>query len=406
MRRIKKLEENYFLLQEKYDQLVIVVNQNKEKCDSNKREQDDQINETRNHFENYRQEIDQYRRETTTLIAQLQEKINRLNRQQELLDTKQNEHGIAISDLTLQREILAKLSLEIEQIINARREDINRLDQFSQKLDHIGDLFNQVRDVLGENNSVTNNLQEIRKLFLGQKLSLDKIELRVQQIEENILTHNERLTASEERLNNFKVTVQKLDQRMNVLENDLRSINEDLNNKTLQINQTNALASDAVQQVNDLRGLIDAISGQLASLKQSVQNLEQIMARLQTLENRPFDPSVQAMLDELNSLKTRVSDLEQATAIVTPDPETANDTNYEELFQKIREIVSSILQFREEINVQINDLKTQLEQLLSAQKKEQPKPSPPTPTPAREKGKIIPYLESLPPIDLLDNIWI
>ena len=193
---------------------------------------------------------------------------------------------------------------------------------------------------------------------------------------------------------------------MNVLENDLRSINEDLNNKTLQINQTNALASDAVQQVNDLRGLIDAISGQLASLKQSVQNLEQIMARLQTLENRPFDPSVQAMLDELNSLKTRVSDLEQATAIVTTNPETANDTNYEELFQKIREIVSSILQFREEINVQINDLKTQLEQLLSAQKEEQPKPSPPTPTPAREKSKIIPYLESLPPIDLLDNIWI
>ena len=193
---------------------------------------------------------------------------------------------------------------------------------------------------------------------------------------------------------------------MNVLENDLRSINEDLNNKTLQINQRNALASDAVQQVNDLRGLIDAISGQLASLKQSVQNLEQIMARLQTLENRPFDPSVQAMLDELNSLKTRVSDLEQATAIVTTNPETANDTNYEELFQKIREIVSSILQFREEINVQINDLKTQLEQLLSAQKEEQPKPSPPTPTPAREKSKIIPYLESLPPIDLLDNIWI
>lgn len=415
----------------------MIVNQNKEKCDDNKREHDDKMEESRKRFENYRQEIDEYRRETTILIAQLQEKLNRLDKKQELLDKQQNEHSSAIKDLSIQRDTLAKLSLQIKQIIDARLGDVNRLNQFSQKLDHINDLFNQVRDVLEKingNDSIENEFKKIRNLFVGQNGSMKDIESRIQQIEQNITNHNQQLTDIEERLNNFKTTVQKLNQSIVVIqsnlepiEEQLQAITEDLMNKTVRIDQANELITDARQQINELRVSIESIGNRLASFDGLTLDITNILARIQNLENQLIAPSVQAipkdledkiqqllgLTDELENLKKRIDNLEQSLHTGT-QPELAKETNYEELFQRIRDIISPIFEFREQINIQINeakalinDLKIQLDQLLNAPKEQPPPPLPlSSPLPVPKKGKIVPYLESLPPIDLLDDIWI
>ena len=390
--RLEQLEKDFAELKEKYDRLVIVVNQNKDQCDDNKRHQDDQMEQMRKRFENYRQKIDQYRNQTTHLIGQLEAKINELNRKDELLNAKQIDQGNAIEGLTLQRETLRKLSLQIEEIINARQRDLKKLDQFMDKLDSIGISSNQIP-------SLEPDIQEIRNLFVGQNGSLQQIESRLRQIEGNLLDHNSQLSTMGNRFNSLQSVLQQFNQTIQTFEKDLRGISEDLNRKTSQINQANDLTTNALEEVKELRGIIDRINDRLSSSDRLPDTFENINS---TLENKT--QQLMDLIADLEQLKNRIDQLEQSFS-ERPEPQPPKEIDIKGLFDQIREIIHPIFEFKEEINqvnALINDLKTQLDQFFNTQKE---KPIESNPPHVLLKSKIVPYLESLPSIDLLNDIW-
>lgn len=446
-------------LRQKHRALVKRVNKNERTCDQNKHEHDDEINGMKKQFEDYRKEIDEYRRQITKIIADLEGRLENLNKIQE-------EHGISIKDLSLQRETLNKLSLQIEQIINARRSDLNKLDQFSKRLGDITDLLTQVREGLHPLSRIPfleREIEEIRNLLIKPNV-VEDLESRVRQIEKNFVRYNDDFGVMNGRLTSLESAYQTLKDRIDYIKDydlgkigdHLQSIDKDLVAKTSQISEVNTLARNAADQINELRRFLDDITGKFSDLDNLIKQIGNIMSRIHDLETKSNDPRIldlendSRILDEqnrmrsalnnlenkleqlvalANDLERRVNNLERSKIINNkpnqsntydpnqsdnhdpnqPDTDDPNQKDFEDYFQRIkREIIEPVLNTMKDLNEQIkeakiliNDLKTRLNQSLN---KQQQSPSI-IHTDVSSKRKLIPYVESLRPVDLLDDIW-
>ena len=365
------------------------------------------------------------KKHTANIIADLEGKLKRLNERQDLLNEKQKEYGITIENLSLQRETLDKLSFHIEQIINARRADLNKLDQFTKKLDDVRDLLNQERhrfQVLNHITSLEREIKKIRNLFIDTK-KFQGLESRVRQVEGLAGHHNDELRRMKEQLDTFESIYRSLKDNINSINNDLRKMNEeiqtitnDFNTKTTEISEANGLSRSTLEQVKELRQLLDTMNKKFSSFDNPIQDIADIKSRLENLENKPDDPRIQAALDDLmakfqellglanalENLRRRVEDLEKP-AIANNETDHRNEKDFEDFLQKVKgETIDPIFNLMQQINGQINNAKILINELRTQLNAEPPPYVQPS---VSLKVKLIPYIESLPSIDLLDNIW-
>jgi chromosome segregation ATPase len=432
LRRIHQLEDNYNQLRKEHDDLVQRVNQNETNYNQDKQEHKDEIYEMKQRFEAYRLEIEEYKRKISKTIADLEAKLERLNE-------KQEEHGISIKDLSLQRDTLNKLSQQIEEIINARRLDLDKLDKFTKRLDDINDLLNQVREglyPLSKIPSLEQELAEIRNLLI-QPNTIKELELRVSQAQRDIVRHNGDLEQINGKLYTFETSYQQLKLRIDdIKDNDLRTIRQrldtidaDLERKSFEINQANKVAQGAVDRIDQLHEI-------LASIREKLSDLENIKLRPNALEMKPDNSLIDQILQEqnrirsqlenlanieqqlneltidLNDLKRRVDDLSKPVT-VNNEPDDRNRRSLEDSLKEfIRQIQESVLNLNQQLVGQISEaetlinfLKTQLDAFLNAQQQKLPEIPSIIQEHVSPSSKVMPYVESLQPIDLLQDIW-
>jgi chromosome segregation ATPase len=349
------------------------------KCNQDKQEHNIEINEIKRRFEEYRLETDEYKKKIGKIIADLEAKLQTLNEQQALLNEKQEEHGVSIKELSAQGNTFNKLSQKIELMINARRSDLDKLDEFTKRLDNINELLNQVQQGLYPLNripSLEQEIQEIRNLIIHQNTFGD-LELRLSQAQKDILRHNGDIEQINGKLYTFESLYQELklkidgikdnDNDIRIIQQHLTTIDIDLQRKSLEINQVNILAKEAIDQINGLREFLASISKNLSDLENNIRENENIM---DSLNRRALEDSLKEFIRQI---KESVSNL------------------HHQLTGQINEA-----------KIFINLLKTQLDALLNAQ---QPEKIPAILGIVPRQSKVMRYVEPLQPTDLIRDIW-
>ncbi len=376
--------------------------------------------------------------------------MKELQEKQEFLNKKQEEHGISIKDLSLQRDTLNKLSQQIEQIINARRSDLDKLDKFTKRLDDIKDFLNQIREGLRPLDRIPfleREINEIRNLLI-QPSTMKDLELRVSQAQRDITRHNTDLEQLNGRLDTFDSLYQELKRTIDeIKKNDLtgiqqhlQSIDNDLESKSLQINEASTVAKSAMDQIGELRQSLTIIRDQLSDLEKKILDIENIKSRLNRLETKPDDLRIAQILeeqsriraelddvidkqrqfkdlaDDLEKLKRKVDDLSRPVTGNNEPHQNVTDglsqSDLEAFLDKAkREIMDSVSNLLQQLNEQINeaktlinDLKEKLDKVLNTQRQQ----SDPLAIIQRDvppKFKRIPYIEPLLPVDLFQHIW-
>ncbi|CAF0901616.1 unnamed protein product [Adineta steineri] len=435
--RIHKLEKKLRQLRQEHNELVERVNQNATKCDNNQTAHDDQINELKKRFDDYRIEINQYTSQTMRTIGDLERRLERLRE-------KQDEHGIAIKDLSLQRDTLNKLAQQIEEIINARHSDLNQLNKFIERLDEINHLFNQVQAglyPLSKIPSLEREIEKIRNLLIEPNV-FNELESRVSQAQRDIISHNGELTQFNEKLTTFDLLYRELKKSfdriqindLSAMQQYLRTIDSDLKQKSLEINQLSTLARTALNQINELHTSLTNINEKLADLENKIFDIENFKSRLDKSELKSDDSRfaeifeeqkrLRHRLDNLIDQERRLNDLANAAneiqrpldQLTTSDPTNQDNTHardqaaledyLKQVKEQIMDTVSTLMQqLIEQINkakVLISICKTKLDHLLNTQKQNRLEISQSKPP---SKSRLFPYVEALQPTDLLQDIW-
>ena len=396
------------------------------KCNQDKQEHNIEINEIKIRFEEYRLETDEYKKKIGKIIADLEAKLQALNEQQALFNGKQEENEVSIKELSAQGNTFNKLSQKIELMINARRSDLDKLDEFTKRLDNINELLNQVQQELYPLNripSLEQEIQEIRNLIIHQNTFGD-LELRLNQAQKDILRHNGDIEQINGKLDTFESLYQQLKLRIDGIkdnDNDIRIIQQhlatidiDLQRKSLEINQANIFAKEAIDQINGLREFLASISKNLSDLENNIRDNEIIKARIiEDLANKTRQ--LTDLANDLDNLKRRVDDLSQLgikNELDQPDINAPGRSALEDYLKEfIRQIQESVSNLNHQLTGQINEakifinlLKTQLDALLNAQ--QQLEKIPPIPEIISRQSKVMRYVEPLQPTDLIRDIWI
>ncbi|CAF0747135.1 unnamed protein product [Adineta steineri] len=439
--RIQQLEEQLHQLRQEHNKLVKRVNRNATKCDNNQIAHDDQINGLKKRFDDYRVETDQYTSQTTRTIVDLEVRLERLHEKQDVLNKKQDEHGIAIKDLSLQRDTLNKLVQQIEKIIKARRSDLNQLIKFTERLDEINNLLNQVQAGLYPLSKIPSLEREIEKIrnLLNEPNVTNELELRVSQAQRDIIRHDGELTQFNKKLTTFDLFYQELKKSVDgiqindlpAIQQHLRTIDSDLEQKSLEINQVHTLTETSLNQISELRASLASINEKLADLQNKIFDIENFKPRLDKPDDSRFAESVEEenqlrhRLDSLTDQEKRLNDLADAVneiqrrldQITTLDPKNqgnsqpGNQAALEDYLKQVKEqimnTVSTLMQqLTEQINeakILINICKTKLDQLLNTQQQNRPDIFQ---SKSLSKSRLFSYVESLQPADLLQDIWI
>ena len=309
-------------------------------------------------------------------------------------------------------------------MINARRSDLDKLDEFTKRLDNINELLNQVQQGLYPLNripSLEQEIQEIRNLIIHQNTFGD-LELRLSQAQKDILRHNGDIEQINGKLYTFESLYQELklkidgikdnDNDIRIIQQHLTTIDIDLQRKSLEINQVNILAKEAIDQINGLREFLASISKNLSDLENNIRDNENIKARLiEDLANKTRQ--LTDLANDLDNLKRRVDDLSQLGRTNEPNQSDMDSLNRraleDSLKEFIRQIKESVSNLHHQLTGQINEakifinlLKTQLDALLNAQ---QPEKIPAILGIVPRQSKVMRYVEPLQPTDLIRDIW-
>jgi DNA repair exonuclease SbcCD ATPase subunit len=181
-------------------------------------------------------------------------------------------------------------------------------------------------------------------------------------------------------------------------------------------------ANRANDLINELRGLLEIVDQRLSDLDNKIADIENIKFRLNRLETKPDESWIAQIIDEdlinkgqqLNDLITDVENLKNMMNMLSKPIITNNDDlkqkALEDYLKEItRQLLRSVSSLKQQLIEQINEakslinlLKEKLDELLYAQQ-QQPSTIHPEALPPR---KLIPYVEPVKPLDLLENVWI
>ncbi|UJR19639.1 hypothetical protein I4U23_022773 [Adineta vaga] len=431
LRRIEQLEKNYNELRQEHDALLGRVRRFEEKYGEDKTRHDEDMSKLGNQFNQYHVELKKYKSEVGKTNADLDEKITGLHDQQK-------QHTVSIQNLFLQRNALDQLSQHIEQIINARHSDLNKLEIFTKNLDSLKDQLDRIQQALSLLDripSLSQDIIQIRKLLIQPNVLKD-LDLRLSQAQKDIIHHTNELDRLSVGLSNCQSSCQELNQTINDINTknskevlqQLELIKQELEIKSTQIDESNILTRNAFDEIDRLRNSLTDLTKQCVDLQKKFSEMEannqNTINQLVTKHNKT---NISQLLEEQNQLRHQLQDLldkqQQLSNLAsdlkslkkgiedlskpTNEPDQHNSNQFDqEIFKTFLEnakieIVNLLSplsqQLNEEIkqvNIFIGDLRAKFEQFLKTQK-----PSIPLPV------KRIPYVESLSPLDLLDDTW-
>ena len=424
-------------MRQEHDQLLERLRQFEERYGQEQDKHNGDMNKIENQFNQYHAELKKYKSEIGKTNADLTEKLQALHDRQE-------QHASFIQDLFIQRDTLNTLSQHIKQIIDARRDDLEQLEKFTQSLERLKDRVKEIREgilPLDRIPSLEQDIVEIRNLLIEPSV-MDDIELRIRQAQRDIGRHSEELEQLNEQLSNCQSSCQELNEALNysktsdltkVLEN-LRSIERDLEMKSSQIDQSNAMARSALDQLDQLRHSLININEGFLDLQKKLDEMETSHDTRDQLITKSEHPDIAQLLEEQNQIRSQLRDLiekqEQLSGWageldllrqkmdhldvhpVAPsqlDQETLRAL-LENAKREVMDLISPTLQQLNErmaeAGIFIGELKARLEQLLNAQQKPE-LTRPPLVVPMRISPQVkrIPYVESLSPLDLLNDTW-
>lgn len=367
---IRELQRECAQLRTDFNELNERVNRNANTCNEANRRHDEVIDELKQRSEEYRKEIEDYKKTIDKKLADLESKLQDLNK-------KYDEHGALINDLSIEHDTINNLSQNLLKLIKNKQSDLDQLENFAKRLDDIKQMIDQIRlglQPLEKLPELERQLQDIQKMFIDMKNDT-RLQNRVSELEQTVDSHAVRLEYLTENLNAFEQFMKKLNdqlsefqrinQRFSAIEQRLQSLENDLQLKTTDIDDLRKSLNDITKKLSDLTELI-----------------EKMPPPTEFTEN-PFQERLENLERDLAALKNIVDNLSQQ--------------NFDEKLQKTKEEIIK------QLTEMIQALQAQLDEL--ANRKPEPPPSSTVETPKSIPIKLIPYVETLPPIDLLNDIW-
>ncbi|CAF1174953.1 unnamed protein product [Adineta ricciae] len=416
LRRIEQLEKSYKELKQEHDTLLGRVRQCEEKHGDDKSRLDEDISKLDNQFNQYHIELNKYKNKVDKTNAELDEKITEISEQQQ-------QHTIFIQNLSLQQNTLEQLSQYIEQIVNDRHSDLNKLEIFARRLDNVKDQLDEIHQALSLLNqipSLNQDLIEIRNLLIQPNVMKD-LSLRLDQTQNDIVGHANKLDQLSQELNQT-INWINTNNSTEVLQ-QLQLIKEELKLKSSQIDQSNTLTTNILEQIYQLQNSLTNITEEYANFQKKLAEMEindqNVINQLVTNfvkanmtqfveEQNQLRNKLQDLIDKQQQLSNLISDLESLRSSKSTDEQDQHNSNQfdpeilntflENTKIETQNLLSTLSQqLNEEIkhaNIFINDLKLRFDQFLKSQKTASP-----------SVNKRIPYIESLAPLDLLDDTW-
>ena len=388
-----QLEDELRQLREQYAELVERVNRNELKCDSNKCDHDQRINELRRLLEEYRREFDEYKKLTVGTIASLKQELQILDEKQELLDKKQEEHGTVIQDLLIKYEEIEDLSKKVQQLIAARRSDLEKLQHLTRRVDELAILLQSIQEkllILDKIPFLENAIGEIRGLLIPPQ-TIKEIYLLLDQIQKQLNLHDQQFKQNEDRFDRLDSLYEQLRQKIDFIQTKdlpemntrLDSIDQELLQQASEMREVRGIAENNDKNIDELREIVRVIETRLSSVKDDIVEINRKLDGLLNQPKIPISPREENLFDQ-----------------------QALEASLKELIQPILDALSILRQqFMQDINA-VKDLLKLLKDKLDALR-DRPK-TPLTPVESKELTTLpqwMFYKEPLQPFDLYKETW-